>query len=219
MHRRSSSAKNFIVRPFEKLRKQMDHAESVIVVQQHPSKQPVPTDEELLSTAMSDVQEIKAFRALSLTQRQKKAMSCREKKDPDHAALSVLYEIAEGRRPINLPDTQEYVEWTNPAYHGDLTQQMHEGHFSIQAFLDLHGYNVAEAETMIEIFLKESFSRGLRCVKIIHGRGLRSAKGPQLKETVVKKLSGRYRKSIMAYVTARQCDGGLGALYILLKKK
>ena len=219
MHGRGSSTKDFIVRPFEKLRKKMIHHGGTIVPQLRPPQKAEFTDEELLSAAMSDVQEIKEFRALSLTQRQKKMAPGREKKDPDREALSVLCEIAEGRMSINLPDTQEYVEWTNPDYHGDLTQQMHEGHFSIQAFLDLHGYTVAEAEAQTEIFLKDSLARGLRCVKIIHGRGLRSIQGPQLKGAVVKKLSGRYRKFIMAYVTARQCDGGLGALYVLLRKK
>jgi DNA-nicking Smr family endonuclease len=54
-------------------------------------------------------------------------------------------------------------------------------------------------------------------VKIIHGRGLRSPRGPVLKEKLIKRLSGKYRKHVVAFVTARQCDGGLGALYILLK--
>jgi DNA-nicking Smr family endonuclease len=69
----------------------------------------------------------------------------------------------------------------------------------------------------VEQFLKESMIKGHRCIKIIHGRGLRSPKGPVLKEALIKWLSGRYRKHIIAFVTARQCDGGLGALYILLR--
>jgi DNA-nicking Smr family endonuclease len=56
-------------------------------------------------------------------------------------------------------------------------------------------------------------------VKVIHGRGLRSVKGARLKEAVIKRLAGHFRKDIIAYVTARQCDGGLGALYVLLRKK
>jgi len=85
-----------------------------------------------------------------------------------------LCEIAEGHRPINLPDTQEYVEWTNPEYHDSIIPKLHEGHFSIQAFLDLHGCTVFEAEEELDAFFHESFAKGLRCVKIIHGRGLRS---------------------------------------------
>jgi DNA-nicking Smr family endonuclease len=59
----------------------------------------------------------------------------------------------------------------------------------------------------------------LSCIKIIHGRGLRSVKGARLKHVVVQRLSGHFRRDIIAYVTARQCDGGLGALYVLLRKK
>jgi DNA-nicking Smr family endonuclease len=42
-------------------------------------------------------------------------------------------------------------------------------------------------------------------------------KGPILKEAVISWLTGRYRRNVIAFVTARQCDGGLGALYILLR--
>ncbi len=82
--------------------------------------------------------------------------------------------------------------------------------------LDLHGMVVDDAEEAVRIFLKESLRRGYQCVKIIHGRGLRSPRGPVIKEALVRWLSGRHRKHIAAFVTARQCDGGLGALYILL---
>ena len=219
MHSRSSSTKDFTIRPFEKLQNKLNTHRDTIIPKLCPLENVVLSDEELLNNAMSDVQEIKEFRTLPLKQRQKRHAPHRGKNVSDQEALTVLFEIANGKRKINLSDTQEYVEWTNPDYQRDLTQRMHQGHFSIQAYLDLHGFTVAEADAKVEIFLKEAFSRGLRCIKIIHGRGLRSVKGPQLKEVVVKKLSGRYRKSIMAYVTARQCDGGLGALYVLLRKK
>ena len=76
-----------------------------------------------------------------------------------------------------------------------------------------------EAEAELETFFQESFKKGLRCVKVIHGRGLRSTGGARIKNAVVRRLSGHFRKDIIAYVSARQCDGGLGALYILLKRK
>jgi len=56
-------------------------------------------------------------------------------------------------------------------------------------------------------------------LKIIHGRGLRSAKGPVLKNALMKWLSEHYRKHMIAFATARQCDGGLGAVYVLLKNR
>jgi len=44
-------------------------------------------------------------------------------------------------------------------------------------------------------------------------------KGPVLKDAVIRRLVGRYRKQIVAFVSARQCDGGLGAMYVLLRQK
>jgi DNA-nicking Smr family endonuclease len=81
----------------------------------------------------------------------------------------------------------------------------------------LHGLCVEEAEKEVKYFLTDSLRKGHRCVKIIHGRGLRSPGGPVLKDALITWLSGRYWKNIIAFVTARQCDGGLGALYILLR--
>jgi DNA-nicking Smr family endonuclease len=168
---------------------------------------------------MDDVQEIEEYRGLSCAQRHRKIISEPARRHPDREALMILSEIAEGRQPVNLRDTQEYVEWTNPDYGDDIIQRLHGGYFSVQEFLDLHGFTVPEAEMELESFIEASFKKGLRCIKIIHGRGLRSTRGARLKEAVVKRLSGHYRKNIIAYVTARQCDGGLGALYVLLRGK
>ncbi len=216
----SPKSATFSVRPFEKLRKKIESKSAV------PASAPVRqkkkeqfTDEELFSLAMDEVQEIEEFRSLACAHPRKKIASHTGKVDPDREALTILGEIAEGRRPIHLPDTQEYVEWKNPDCRDDIIQILHSGHFSIQSFLDLHGCTVPEAEEELDEFFKESFKKGLRCVKIIHGRGLRSTKGARIKEAVVKRLSGHFRRDIIAYVSARQCDGGLGALYVLLKKK
>ncbi|UCH46386.1 MAG: Smr/MutS family protein [Nitrospiraceae bacterium] len=54
-------------------------------------------------------------------------------------------------------------------------------------------------------------------MKIIHGRGLRSPDGPVLKKAVIQWLLTRYRKYIVAFASARQCDGGLGAIYVLFR--
>jgi DNA-nicking Smr family endonuclease len=218
----SSSHKSatFAIRPFEKLKKKIECAEIVPPAKPAPPKKKEEfTEDELFRTAMHDVQVIEEYRDLACAQRARKVSDGPPACDPDGEVLAVLDEIAQGQRPIHLPDTQEYVEWANPAFRDDILQRMHEGHFSVQAFLDLHGCSVPEAEMEVADFLSDAFKKGLRCVKIIHGRGLRSTRGARIKEAVVKRLSGHYRKDIIAYVTARQCDGGLGALYVLLRRK
>jgi DNA-nicking Smr family endonuclease len=180
-----------------------------------PKKEEALTDEELFAREMSCVKEIKEFRSLRVDL--KKTPTPCKKDNQENEALTALREIVAGRRAINLPDTQEYVEWVNEDYRGAITRLLHEGRFSVKDCLDLHGLSVEESEEEVESFFKEALKRRHKCIKIIHGRGLRSPRGPVLKETLVKRLSGKYRKYVIAFATARQCDGGLGALYILLK--
>jgi DNA-nicking Smr family endonuclease len=78
---------------------------------------------------------------------------------------------------------------------------------------------VAEAEDALCRFFREALQRGHSCVKVIHGRGLRSPKGPVLKKAMEKWLHGPFKKWVGAYVTAKDCDGGLGATYIIIKQR
>ncbi len=211
-------SKPFANRPFDKLKKQLSNAAAA-------SPPPTPThprpatDDDLFSDAMRDVQEIREFRVLPCAKAPRHAHPVGKPSDPDADALAILIQIAEGSHPINLSDTQEYVEWTNPGIREGLTGELHTGRFSVQAMLDLHGFTGDEVNEEIDAFLGEAFRRGWRCVKIIHGRGLRSVKGPVLKDAVIRRLLGQYRKRVLAFVSARQCDGGLGAMYVLLKER
>lgn len=176
---------------------------------------PAHDEEELFRKAMQDVREIKEFRALPV--RPSKTVPAYRATSSDREALRNLEEITLGKRPLHLPDTQEYVEWTNEDYHLDIVRKLHKGIFAVQDYLDLHGLILDEAEAEVDRFIGDALKKRLRCVKIIHGRGLRSPNGPILKDAVVNRLIGRYKKHLIAFVTARQCDGGLGALYILLR--
>lgn len=208
----------FHFRPFDRLRKNLENARK--------ATKPLPavpirvlTEDEEFHNAMNDVQMIREFRVLPCTKSVKRAAPERRKEDADGEALAILEQIASGRHPINLSDTQEYVEWTNPDFRSGLSEELHSGRFSIQAMLDLHGYTGDEVNEELDHFLTTAFRRGWQCVKIIHGRGLRSVNGPILKDAVIRRLSGHYRKDVIAFVSARQCDGGLGALYVLIKKR
>ncbi|NTU41978.1 MAG: hypothetical protein HGA78_02790 [Nitrospirales bacterium] len=173
------------------------------------------SDEELFSHAMRDVREIPEFRTLVF--RQKRLMPS-YRRETDREAVRLLDDIVRGKKAIDLSNTGEYLEWVNPDCGAADARALHEGRFSVQDFLDLHGFSLQEAEAEVNIFIKSAIMRGLRCVKIIHGRGLRSPRGPVLKNALSQWLTGRYRRHIIAFVTARQCEGGLGAVFVLLKK-
>ncbi len=219
----SNKKETFTVRPFQKLKKTLEKSaiQAMVAVPTSPrqKKKEEYSDEELFASAMGDVQEIEAFRLLTCSRRHSRKTDSSTPRDPDRDALAILEAVASGHLPIDLSDTQEYVEWTNPAYDGAIIAKLHGGHFAVQSCLDLHGFSVTEAEAELDTFLQEAFARGYRCVKIVHGRGLRSLKGPRIKDAVIRRLLGHYRKDLIAYVSARQCDGGLGAIYVLLSRQ
>jgi DNA-nicking Smr family endonuclease len=101
-----------------------------------------------------------------------------------------------------------------------LTQRLHRGDFAVQAQLDLHGYTVDEAKPLLDRFLNQAYGGGLRCVRVIHGRGKNSPNNrPILKEHVQVWLSqGRLSRMVLAFVTAPAKDGGAGAAYVLLRR-
>ena len=173
------------------------------------------SDEDVFREAMKEVRQIDEFRGLTVRKRKAVPSHAWRKKEPD--ALQELEEIVRGRTSIRLSDTQEFVEWVNSGYRREVIRDLHRGRFAVQDYLDLHGYVLEEAEGAMDDFLREALRRGYRCIKIIHGRGLRSPAGPVLKKMVVDLLSTRYRKYLIGFCTARQNDGGLGALYVLLR--
>ncbi|NJD57405.1 MAG: hypothetical protein FIA94_13520 [Nitrospirae bacterium] len=171
-------------------------------------------DDEFFFEAMRDVQEIRAFREIKVPARPAASISKRMKNLNEGRAE--LEGIVNGKQQIRLSDTQEYVEWVNPLYGREIVRELHQGRYAVQDSIDLHGFILGQAEEALRTFLAEARRRGFRCVKIVHGRGLRSPNGPVLKHAVTALLSSRYRKRIIGFSTARSNDGGLGALYVLL---
>lgn len=96
-------------------------------------------------------------------------------------------------------------------------RRLRRGEFAIRDELDLHGMTQDEARAALAAFLAEAVSRGQRCVRIIHGKGLRSGhRGPVLKSAVNRWL--RRHAAVVAFCSARRNDGGTGALYVLLAR-
>ena len=79
-----------------------------------------------------------------------------------------------------------------------------------------HRHVVAEARPVLVTFLNECLRDGLRCVRIIHGKGLGSKNGePVLKRKVSSWLM--QRDEILAFCQARRTEGGGGAAVVLLR--
>jgi len=139
--------------------------------------------------------------------------------DEEQDALRALEEfIRKGN--VDIENSGEYIEGSVHPQGRIYLNDLRSGKFSIQAHLDLHGLNQQEARFALEEFLFESLRTGFRCVRVIHGRGRHSLKDQAiLKENVQLWLcTRRLRRHVIAYTSARRCDGGGGAVYVLLRK-
>jgi len=116
--------------------------------------------------------------------------------------------------------TSEYIEGRKSIVSRRIVKALREGKFAIKKTLNLRGMVIEEAKEAFEEFMKSAILNGDRCILIIHGRGLSSKKEPVLKNKVKEWLEkGPFRKYILAYCSARPCDGGGGATYVLLSSK
>jgi len=173
------------------------------------------SDDQLFEFAMKDVRSL-GWSAVPLHNRPPVEIQAQ---DEEQDALRALEQfVREGN--VEIEYTAEYIEGSvHP--HGRLyLEDLRSGRFSVQAHLDLHGLNLQEARFVLEEFLLESVRAGFTCVRVIHGRGRHSHKHhPVLKENVQRWLcTRRMSRHVVAYSSARRCDGGGGAVYVLLRK-
>lgn len=95
-------------------------------------------------------------------------------------------------------------------------QKLKKGSYCSGLELDLHGLTTVQAREELELLLQHAQHNRIRCIQLIHGKGNRSASTtPKLKSWANQWL--RQRSEVLAFCSARQRDGGTGALYILLK--
>jgi DNA-nicking Smr family endonuclease len=138
----------------------------------------------------------------------------------DAETLEKLVNLVRYGTGFTVSDTPEYIEGTGYNVPPSIAKRLHRGDFSIQAHVDLHGLGADDAKETFEEFLDWAVTTGRRGVLIVHGRGLSSPSEPVLKNKVKEWLTrGPWRKWVVAYCSARKCDGGAGATYVLLRQR
>ncbi|MEO6928374.1 MAG: Smr/MutS family protein [Casimicrobiaceae bacterium] len=98
----------------------------------------------------------------------------------------------------------------------DVLARLRRGHWSVQAEIDLHGHTSVEAHDALADFLLEARARRMRCVRVIHGKGLTSPGGEPVLKGKVRRWLCRW-DDVLAYVEAPQHAGGGGAVLVLLR--
>lgn len=116
----------------------------------------------------------------------------------------------------SLLETDEALSYRRPGIGPDVVKRLRRGDWVIQRQVDLHGLRRDEARERLAEFLREAVKQGLRCVRVIHGKGNGSpGREPVLKGKVRSWLV--QKDEVIAFTQARAADGGQGALVVLLQ--
>ena len=126
-----------------------------------------------------------------------------------HEAISDEFDVD------TLLDTDDGLSFRRRNVGPEVLRKLRRGAWTVQAQLDLHGLRREEAREQLGAFLREADRHGLRCVRVIHGKGNGSpGREPVLKSRVKSWLV--QKREVLAFAQARACDGGHGALLVLL---
>ena len=167
--------------------------------------------DETFRDAMRDVSPIKATNRVEPYRPPRPPLAAKRHEDE----RAVIEELAR----LTLDDDAEIEEdasYLRPGLPRDILRKLRRTHWVIQDDLDLHGFTGDEAAMQTAVFLADARRRGLRCVRIVHGKGLRSAgREPVLRKRIRKLLTRR--DEVLAFVEPRGFHGGSGAVVVLLE--
>ncbi|WP_246164883.1 Smr/MutS family protein [Pigmentiphaga aceris] len=117
-----------------------------------------------------------------------------------------------------LIETDETLSYRRSGLGQDVVRNLRRGQWVVGSQIDLHGCRVDEAREALSEFLRDCVKREVRCVRVIHGKGLGSKnRTPVLKEKVRRWLV--QKEQVLAFVEARDVDGGAGVVLVLLRSR
>jgi DNA-nicking Smr family endonuclease len=168
-------------------------------------------DVDLFQRMMSGVRPLNQDAASSLPHRATPSVRLKKRNERE-----ILCENLEPDVEFMDFESEDKLSFLRPAVGRHTFRKLARGNFNVQSEIDLHGLTTAEAKTKLANFIRKSIARDQFCVRIIHGKGLGSGeRGPVLKNKV--NIWLRRWDAVLAFVSARQVDGGTGAVYVLLK--
>jgi len=130
---------------------------------------------------------------------------------------AVLRESLSGQSGDVGLETGEELSFRRPQVPLKVLKDLKQGKYTIQDELDLHGLTANEARIMLRDFMTDVLLEGRRCVRIVHGKGLRSGPGGPVLKVKLNKWLPQWDQ-VLAFTTAPARDGGTGAIYVLLAR-
>jgi len=163
--------------------------------------------------AMADVVPLPASNRIEPNGTKVPAIAAQRQQD-DQAVLRELLEFQDDS--VGL-ETGEELLYLKPGHQHRLLRRLRRGHFSVADIIDLHHMSVETARKVLLDFIDEALRRNRGCVRVVHGKGLRSRRLPRIKIMTDRTL--RKHPNVIAFASCRQVDGGTGAVNVLLSTR
>jgi DNA-nicking Smr family endonuclease len=169
-------------------------------------------EQDLFKRAAGAVQPIRQPARVQLATEQPAPIPVQQQLDDQRVLLESLSDEFDAS---TLLDVDDALSFRRPGIGTDVTRKLRKGEWSIQRELDLHGLRRDGARETLAAFIRDAHRQGLRCVRVVHGKGLGSpGKVPVLKGKVHSWLI--QKDEVLAFVQARADEGGAGAVVVLL---
>jgi DNA-nicking Smr family endonuclease len=169
-------------------------------------------DRDLFREAMADVKPLRPADRVEPPARRPAARALQQELDD----REVLRELLTPGDPEEH-ETGEELLYLRPGYQPSLLRRLRRGHYSIADTIDLHHMDVATARQVLLDFIECSLRGQRSCIRVVHGKGLRSRNLPKLKLMTGRLL--RRHPRVIAFASCRPVDGGTGATTVLLSAR
>jgi DNA-nicking Smr family endonuclease len=170
------------------------------------------TDEDLFRQEMADVRPLRPTDRIEPAPPRTAPDPVQQEMDDRQVLRKLLAED-----PTEEHETGEELLFIKPGYQFRLLRRLRRGHYSVADTIDLHHMDVATAKSVLLDFIEHSLHQRRSCVRIVHGKGLRSRDLPRLKLMTGRVL--RKHPKVIAFASCRPIDGGTGATNVLLKAR
>ncbi len=181
-------------------------------VQRKVAERKAAAEKDLFTRAAGAVKPIRAATRVLLAPEPPAPIAVQQQLDDQRVLKEAISDQFDASTLLDVDDAMSY---RRTGIGTDVTRKLRKGHWSIQREIDLHGLRSDDARDVLSAFIRESHKQGLRCVRVVHGKGLGSpGKTPVLKGKVHSWLI--QKNEVLAFVQARADEGGAGALVVLL---
>ncbi|WP_428241296.1 DNA endonuclease SmrA [Gynuella sp.] len=117
---------------------------------------------------------------------------------------------------LELVHPLDVIGYKRPGLAHGVFRRLRQGRYPVEARLDLHHQTVEQARRQVIRFIQDCLRYDARCAIILHGKGEKGDPPALLKSYTNRWL--REIPEVLAFNSAQRHHGGVGAVYVLIKK-